>query len=193
MTRRVKAFVRVKRLELETLARLVSTDIACESFQPFSIVKFQGDSGGPFVCKSVNNPSELYLSGIVSHGEGCARANEPGVYTRVALYLDWIRGNTNVKQLSSSNVPRQSCPGYTCVWGGHKCISAAEECDGFVDCLGGEDEVTCPINWLDVLLGSNATEHANQASIDPVEAQTNSTADNKSVSKKSIEPFRCTE
>lgn len=30
----------------------------------------QGDSGGPLVCKSSNNPSELYLSGIVSHGEG---------------------------------------------------------------------------------------------------------------------------
>lgn len=53
----------------------------------------QGDSGGPFMCQNPNNPSQWYLAGIVSHGEGCARPNEPGVYTKTSQYLDWIADN----------------------------------------------------------------------------------------------------
>ena len=56
----------------------------------------QGDSGGPFVCKNPNVPTQWYLAGIVSHGEGCARPNEPGVYTRVSLYSEWIFENARM-------------------------------------------------------------------------------------------------
>lgn len=48
----------------------------------------QGDSGGPFAQSGV-------LIGITSFGRGCARANTPGVYTRVSNYVDWIRYYVN--------------------------------------------------------------------------------------------------
>lgn len=46
----------------------------------------QGDSGGPLV---VYRGTEPMLAGIVSWGEGCARAGLPGLYARMTSFSAW--------------------------------------------------------------------------------------------------------
>ncbi|MCG8672982.1 MAG: trypsin-like serine protease, partial [Pseudomonadales bacterium] len=59
-----------------------------------------GDSGGPLFRDIGGTIRHL---GIVSYGiNGCALANEYGVYTRTASYLDWIANNYNGISISSN-------------------------------------------------------------------------------------------
>lgn len=50
----------------------------------------QGDSGGPMLA--TDNSGAWTVIGITSFGAGCA-SKQPGVYTRVDAYLDWIQDN----------------------------------------------------------------------------------------------------
>ncbi len=49
----------------------------------------QGDSGGPLVMGS--DARDLTLIGVVSWGDGCARPNAYGVYSKVSAAISWIR------------------------------------------------------------------------------------------------------
>lgn len=51
---------------------------------------FQGDSGGPIACQISDTDNRYQLTGVVSWGIGCAQKNLPGVYTKVAMLVDWI-------------------------------------------------------------------------------------------------------
>lgn len=65
-----------------------------------------GDSGGPLIMRQGDDFIQV---GVVSFGSGCARANRPGVYSRISSASDWIQ--EQICELSSS--PPTSCPGVT--------------------------------------------------------------------------------
>ena len=64
----------------------------------------QGDSGGPLV---VNVKGKLTLAGVTSWGYGCGISGSPGVYTKVANYINWIEG---AKQKLNGNLQPKPTP-----------------------------------------------------------------------------------
>jgi len=61
----------------------ITDEMICAGLNKGGVDTCQGDSGGPLTIGRE-------LVGIVSFGRGCARPGIPGVYTRVASYIDWI-------------------------------------------------------------------------------------------------------
>nr|XP_031838376.1 serine protease nudel isoform X2 [Nomia melanderi] len=104
----------------------------------------QGDSGGPLMCKNPYVQSQWYVAGVISHGEGCARPDEPGAYTKVSYFLNWIRSISNDEGLPPlRRSPLEKCPGFSCNGGLGKCLPMEARCNRIVDCLDGEDELYC--------------------------------------------------
>jgi secreted trypsin-like serine protease len=62
-----------------------------------------GDSGGPLLTQvtDAQQRKRFKIVGIVSWGIGCARANRPGVYTRISSYSNFIK--SGICQLSKYN------------------------------------------------------------------------------------------
>ncbi|KAB0404206.1 hypothetical protein E2I00_003908, partial [Balaenoptera physalus] len=66
----------------------ISPNMLCAGYFDCRSDACQGDSGGPLACEK---NGVAYLYGLISWGDGCGQPNKPGVYTRVASYVDWIR------------------------------------------------------------------------------------------------------
>lgn len=58
-------------------------------FEDGKIDACNGDSGGPMIVRN-ERTDEMILAGVVSWGDACARANYPGVYSKVSHVHDWI-------------------------------------------------------------------------------------------------------
>uniref|UniRef100_A0A8V0XNX7 Transmembrane serine protease 15 n=1 Tax=Gallus gallus TaxID=9031 RepID=A0A8V0XNX7_CHICK len=66
----------------------ISKNMICAGYDMGGVDSCQGDSGGPLMSEDGN---QWVLVGVTSFGYECALAQRPGVYVRVAMFVDWIQ------------------------------------------------------------------------------------------------------
>mmetsp|Transcript_23582 Transcript_23582/g.75202 ORF Transcript_23582/g.75202 Transcript_23582/m.75202 type:complete len:412 (-) Transcript_23582:69-1304(-) len=68
----------------------LTDDNICAGYDRNGMDSCSGDSGGPLFYVNPSDETDLTQLGVVSFGNGCARAKWYGVYTRVSSYFDFV-------------------------------------------------------------------------------------------------------
>ncbi|KAF5919359.1 hypothetical protein HPG69_010759 [Diceros bicornis minor] len=87
---------RVPLLSADTCRRALGpglrpSSMLCAGYLAGGIDSCQGDSGGPLTCSETGPRPREVLYGVTSWGDGCGEPGKPGVYTRVAVFKDWLQ------------------------------------------------------------------------------------------------------
>lgn len=69
---------------------IITDDMLAAGYAQGGVDTCQGDSGGPLVVRDPTVSIGYRLAGATSFGEGCARAQFPGIYARVSTFETWI-------------------------------------------------------------------------------------------------------
>uniref|UniRef100_UPI0037E7EC9B plasminogen activator, urokinase a n=1 Tax=Semicossyphus pulcher TaxID=241346 RepID=UPI0037E7EC9B len=98
---KVKLISRAECRSESSYGELITNNMFCAGSPDWSTDACKGDSGGPLVCEV---SGRMFLFGVVSWGEGCAKKNKPGVYTQVSNYNTWIAANTGLDKFTKGLV-----------------------------------------------------------------------------------------
>ncbi|XP_078056898.1 trypsin-like [Mustelus asterias] len=71
----------------------ITRNMLCAGYEEGGRDACQGDSGGPLVCQGTSSEAWVQV-GIVSWGHGCGQSRNPGVYTLLTNYIEWLEATT---------------------------------------------------------------------------------------------------